>query len=133
MADEPHSNLYDFTVSGRLRTIAFENTYHIADGVDADIYTFADDHTHLLTIFTLAAGIKVPPRKVVNGQRIIEGYVKGKGTLTVSSASGAKETYYFEHDGHTKDVIVESGQSVQWITPNDSELVYYEVTPMPRP
>lgn len=131
-AADSQSNLYDFSVSGRMRTIAFEKTLHVTDGVEADLYTFVDDHTHILTIYTVKAGMRTLNRKVTDGQRVIEGYVRGRGTLTVSSASGAKDTYYFEKEGHTKDVIVESGQTVQWIAPHDSDLVYYEVTPIPR-
>jgi dipeptidase E len=133
MSDNPPSNLYDFAVSGRTRVISYVSTKHVSEGVESDIYTFVDDPLRLLTVYTVAPGIKTLLRKVVAGHRVIEGYVKGKGTLTVSSASGAKDTYYFEKDGHTKDVIVESGQTLQWIAPNDAELVYYEVTPLPRP
>lgn len=137
MADGTTPELFDFEVAGRVRVIIFEKILPVAQGVTADVYGFADDKTHELRIYTVDKGVTTPADTVAREHRLLEGYVKGKGTLAVESANGAMETYYFEKEHNYKEVTVSPGQTVRWTAPNDSTLVYYEMrernSPPPPP
>lgn len=133
MSDDSVSvnNLFDFEVDGRLRVIKFIKTEHSAGGIDSDLYSFTDDPKHELAIYTLQAGCQTPSKIIHPGRKVLEGFIKGKGTLTVDLGTGAKSNYYFESEGRNKEITVVAGQALQWTAPRDSYLVYYEMREAP--
>jgi dipeptidase E len=133
MADDNSNNLYDFKVNGEMRTLSFIKSVKINEVIDCNIYAFVDDKTHQLAVYEVNAGVKTPAKKVPAGHRIIEGYVHGKGTLTINLIDGTMNIYYFEKDGSNVEVEVEAGQTIQWTAPVNSILGYYEVTEIALP
>lgn len=137
MADDTAPELFDFAVGGKVRVIKFEKSSPLNFGVTADTYTFTDDPTHELTIYTIEKGVATIPKTVSKGHQLLEGYIKGKGTLAVEKPGSSKDTYYFEKENNYKEVVVKPGQTVHWTAPNDSDLVIYEMSdrnaPPPKP
>ena len=106
--------------------VTFIEYVKVKDGVDCDVYSFDDDQNKDLAIVTVAQGVKTPRQRVVSGVTTIEGYLSGKGTLSVESPNGHVEIIYFDEQ-NPGTVMVEVGDVMQWTADPDSELVFSEV------
>jgi dipeptidase E len=132
MATKQPDKIYSFNMGNEIRDIAFITSEHVTEGIDSDVYSFLDNSTQILTITKVKKGSKTPLEKITTGSKIVEGFIKGKGTLTVHLESGTQNTYYFETAGFNKPVDVKIGQSVQWTAPLDADLVYYKIRDIPQ-
>lgn len=103
-------------------------TMHVTDGVDCEVYTFDGDPSKDLGIIKVKPGCKTPLQKVLKGDRTVEGYISGKGKLTVTKTDGRQEVYLV--GGETKapfSMTVGIGELMQWEADGESELVAYEI------
>lgn len=126
-----NDNIFSFEIGNISREIVFVKSVHVSEGVDSDVYSFLDDKSQILSIVKVKKGVKTPYEKVESNNKIIEGFLKGKGTLTVYLDGSNKNTYYFETAGYNKEVEIISGQTVQWSAPKDSDLIYYKIRDLP--
>lgn len=132
MSNNSPDRIYDMVVNGVVRTITYLNSVHVSDGVDSDIYTFIDDNSQVLSIVKVKHGFKSPKEKIESHNKVIEGFLKGRGTLSVTFEDGNKNEYYFENEGYNKVIELEDGQSVQWTAPKNDDLVYYKIRELPQ-
>ncbi len=132
MAENAPERVYDIVINGVTRTISYINSLHVSDGVDSDIYTFIDDNSQVLSIVKVKRGFKSPFEKIMSHNKVIEGFLKGKGTLTVTIEGGTKNEYYFENEGYNKVIELEYGQTIQWTAPKNDDLVYYKIRDLPE-
>lgn len=129
MDTEPGSlaiNSFDF--EGKTLPITLVNKIQITEGVECDAYAFAGDDTEKdLGIIRIQPGAKTPKQKVLAGEKTIEGYVSGKGTLTIKR--GVSEAIYWVGGKENKpfSVQVNMGDIMQWEAAPDSQLVAYEI------
>ncbi len=117
-----------FEVDGTSRPISFVQRTEEADGVVRDAYSFVDDDRKNLGIIQIEPGKKTPLQRVLSGDRTIEGYISGKGTLTITKQNG--QTLTFSFDGKTeltKTVPVSVGETMQWAADKRSKLKVFEV------
>jgi hypothetical protein len=117
-----------FIFEGTEQSVSFVETMHVADGVDCDVYTFVGDRSKDLGIIRIESGKKTPLQKVLKGDRTIEGYISGKGKLTIIKPDGRQDVYIA--DGVTKKPIVVTvgiGETMQWEADKDSKLIAYEI------
>ncbi len=126
--EQVKSPLKSFEVEGTSRPISFVRRSEEADGVVCDVYSFVDDDRKDLGIIQIERGKKTPLQKVLSGDRTIEGYISGKGTLTVTKQNG--QTLTFSFDGKTeltKTVPVSVGETMQWKADKRSKLKVFEL------
>ncbi len=122
------SPLKSFEVDGTSRPISFVQKTEVANGVVCDVYFFIDDQRKDLRIIQIEPGKKTPLQKVLSGDRAIEGYISGKGALTITKRNG--QTITFDFDGKTeltKSVPVSVGETMQWKADESSELIVSEI------
>lgn len=118
--------LKTFTFEGKEQPISFVETLHIKDGVDCDVYSYDGDMTKDLGIIRISPGCKTPLQKVLKGDRTIEGYISGKGKLTVTKPDGKQEVYLA--DGTFENPVdIKIGELMQWEADLDSNLVAFEI------
>ena len=118
----------DFSFEGKNQSVTFVETMRVADGVDCDVYTFNDDKSKDLGIIKIKSGCKTPLQKVLKGDSTIEGYISGKGKLTITRTNGEKKVYEV-NDSIEKPftVRVQIGELMQWEAGSDSDLTAYEI------
>lgn len=117
-----------FNFEGKEQPVSFVETMHVVDGVDCDVYTFVGDSSKDLGVIKISPGSKTPLQKVLKGDKTVEGYIKGKGKLTITKSDGKQEVYIA--DGESKEPIVVTvgiGEQMQWEADKEYELVAYEV------
>lgn len=118
----------NFSFEGKEQSVSFVETMQVASGVECDIYTFDDDLTKDLGIIRIKQGSKTPLQKVLKGDRTIEGYISGKGKLTVTKADGSQRVYDVnEQLKEPVDVTVSIGEQMQWVAEASSDLMVYEI------
>src|SRR5579871_4964010 len=92
--------------------VSYVETIQVKDGVVCDTYTFEGDSTRDLAIVQVEPGSKTPLQRVLDGTRTIEGYLKGKGVLTVHGTDGIVRRYFFKSDmDRDVSVIVKVGET----------------------
>ena len=82
-----------FKFEGQKQPVSFVKTMPITDGVECDVYAFDGDPTKDLGIIRIRPGAKTPLQKILKGDRTIEGYISGKGKLTVTKTDGKQEIH----------------------------------------
>lgn len=122
--------LTQFTLNGDTLPVRFIETMKVKNGVTCDVYSFVDDNSRDLAIVTVASGCKTPLQRILLGEKTIEGYYEGIGTLTVVDEKG-KERQYAYKAGDNGSVNVGIGQTMQWYANTESSLVFYEVCQPP--
>lgn len=116
-----------FNFEGKEQPVSFVETMHVTDGVDCDIYTFVGDLTKDLGIIRISPGSKTPLQKVLKGDRTIEGYVSGKGKLTITKSDGTQEMHIADSESEKPVVNVGIGELMQWEADKETALVAYEI------
>ncbi|HEV2402644.1 MAG TPA: hypothetical protein VGS08_00395 [Candidatus Saccharimonadales bacterium] len=124
------TKLHTFTLDGKNHEVTFVETIYVKEGVECDTYAFVGDATQDLAIIHVTKGCKTPLQRVLYG-KTAEGFLEGKGILTVRSEDGHVETYTFDSKSANKEVVVQAGQIIQWIAPEDAGLVFYEICDPP--
>jgi len=128
MKDQNNSKLSKFQFNGSRQKVRFTETLNVAVGVECDIYTFVDDKSKDLGIIRIKSGCKTPLQRVLSGDKTIEGYISGRGTLTITKANGKKEICKVGNNKKEKlEMNVTVGELMQWQADNDSELIAYEI------
>lgn len=131
MSDEPQK-LTSFNYAGQDRKITFVETIRVKEGVDCNVYAFADDDSQDLAIVKVARGHKTPLQKVLYGDKTVEGFLTGKGELSVRSIKGDTKVYKFEDDAvGDREILVQIGEIMQWTASNDVDLLFYEICEPP--
>ncbi len=124
-------HLINFKTKDKDRKVSFIETQQVKEGVECDIYTFVGDATQDLAIVRVTKGFKTPLQKILQGTKTIEGFLQGRGVLTVQSQGGSTNTYSFDPSSPDTEVEVKVGQIMQWTAPNDADLVFYEICDPP--
>ena len=118
----------NFNFEGKKQLVSFVETIHVTNGVDCDVYTFVGDASKDLGIIRINPGSKTPLQKVLKGDRTIEGYISGKGKLTITKLSGSKKVYNVgSGSGKSFSITVEINELMQWEADKNSNLVAYEI------
>ncbi|MFC1722087.1 hypothetical protein ACFL0C_00380 [Patescibacteria group bacterium] len=117
------AKLKKFLIEGALLQVRFVETENVVLGVTCDVYAFVGDTSKDLGIINIAPGCKTPLQRVKKGTRTVEGYVKGKGTLT--KINGEKVVYTMS--GKPFSVDVQIGEVMQWEAAKGSHLIAYEI------
>ena len=110
---------------------SYVETIAVKDGVVCEVYKFNDDDTKDLGIIRVAKGCQTPLQRVLEGTSTVEGYLDGKGTLTVTDVDDKQTTYKFPGDEANREIGVIIGQKMQWSADPDSDLVFYEICTPP--
>ncbi|CAN5397105.1 hypothetical protein BH10PAT4_BH10PAT4_5310 [soil metagenome] len=123
--------LKSFILDGKTVPVNFVEKQQVKDGVLCDIYTFTEDDSCDLGIVTVEAGYKTPLQRILMGDKTVEGFLSGSGTLTVGSTEGKPKLYVFDTSTVHNEVAVEVGQTMQWHATGQDSLVFYEIcTPL---
>lgn len=129
MDTEPSSlPINNFEFEGKNQPVTLIDKIQIAEGVECDAYAFVDDKEKDLGIIRIKPGAKTPLQKVLAGDKTIEGYISGRGTLTLKRVDGSEATHWIG-SGKNKhfSVTVNVGDVMQWEAAPDSQLVAYEI------
>ena len=98
-------------------------TTQVKEGVICDVYQFVNNNSKDLGIIRIEAGCKSPRQKVLKGDKTLQIYQEGKGSLEVVRENGKTENY--QYPGSIVSVEVNVGDIMQWIA--NEYLVYYEI------
>jgi len=107
--------------------VHYVETVIVKDGVACDVYSFDEDNTRDLAVVTVRGGEHTPLQKVLSGVTTTEGYVSGRGALTVSTEDGQQIAHVDFDENNQGAIVVEVGQIMQWTAHPDEDLVFYEV------
>ncbi len=127
-SEQNATRINSFNFEGQEQPVSFVKTLPITEGVECDVYTFDGDSTKDLGIIRIKPGSKTALQKVLKGEKTIEGYVSGKGKLTLTRADGREEPPY--NVGESQEpfsATVMVGDLMQWEAAADSSLVAYEI------
>lgn len=117
-----------FNFEGQNLPVKFTEVVDVKEGVKCEVYQFSDDDLKDLGVIYIEPGFKTPSQKVLDGQKTIEGFYTGKGTLTITKRNGEKEVFNVnDESGKEFSKEVEIGEIMQWQAASDSNLVVYEV------
>lgn len=120
--------LKTFLFEDKEQAVSFVETIHVAVCVDCDVYSFDNDQAKDLGIIKIRPGAKTPLQKVLKGERTIEGYLSGKGKLTVTGIDGQQKVYLVNEETKKPfSVTVKIGELMQWRADENSDLVAYEI------
>jgi len=117
---------------GKLTTLARNNeslnvnflgSQQVKDGIICDVYKFTDDDSCDLGVVSVSAGSVTPRQKILTGDRTIEGFMKGQGTLKVTHPDGGKTEHHFP--GNVNEVELHVGDIMQWEA--NTDLTFYEI------
>ena len=111
--------------------VLYLNTEKVKEGVECDVYSFPGDKSKDLAIVRVQAGFKTPLQKIIDGKETLEGYIDGKGSLTVTTPNGEVQVHIFEPGSIAPPVEVHVGDTMQWKAPSDSGLTCYEICTPP--
>jgi hypothetical protein len=114
-----------FLFDGREQPVIFVETIKIPTGEECDVYKFENDPSKDLRVIRMKPGGKTPLQKILKGDKTLEGYVSGKGKLTITKSDGEKAVYQMTGEPFVKDVQI--GECMQWEADEKSELVAYEI------
>lgn len=107
--------------------VTFVETQIVKEGVVCDIYSFNQDNSKDLGIVTVSKGFKTPLQKILQGDKTIECFMSGAGTLTVTIGSGLAEKHAFDATTQAREIVVKVGEIMQWQADENSDLVFYEI------
>lgn len=127
------NRLTSFTLDGKPALVNYIETQAVKEGVECDVYAFTDDSARDLAIVRVAKGFKTPLQKVLLGEKTIEGYLDGSGSLTIHSVDGQTNKHQFNptNTATSKEVTVEVGQIMQWHADGSNDLTFYEICEPP--
>jgi len=123
--------LTEFEHLGNVAAIQFVETQQVKDGVECDIYKFANDDKRDLAVVRIAKGFKTPLQLVMLGDETVEIYTSGDGVLSVWNEDGVQKQYHFESGDVSDGVVVGIGEKVQWAASDKSDLTFYEICTPP--
>lgn len=119
--------LKNFNFEGNEQLVSYVKTMHVADGVDCEAYTFDGDLSKDLGIIKIRPGYKTPLQRVLKGDKTIEGYISGKGKLTLTKPDGTQEIHVVREESQGPfSITVRIGELMQWEATKNSDLVVYE-------
>lgn len=125
------TKLEKFFFNGKSLSGIYRTTSEIVEGIKCDTYSFTDDPTRDLAIVRVRAGCKTPLQKVVGGTETLEGYIHGKGKLTIHE-NGHTESIRYESEKDSKQPItIVVGTTMQWTAEEDSDIEFYEICTPP--
>ena len=103
--------------------IQFVESSKVKEGVTCDVYKFTDDESRDLGIVSVQKGYKTPLQLVVDGDKTLEIFQSGCGTLTIIDQNGDTREYNFP--SKQTEVEIKIGETVQWEASED--LVFAEI------
>lgn len=112
--------------------VSFVETMKVKDGVICEVYAFEGDKSRDLAIIHVEPSHTTPRQRVLKGNKTIEGFVSGNGSLIIEGAGESAVRYEFDDEnGESSDsVSVELGQIMQWQA-GEAGLVFYEICEPP--
>jgi hypothetical protein len=96
----------------RKQKISFVESSNVCEGVNCSVYSFEGDTTKDLGVVTVKKGYKTPLQKVLAGDKTLEIFQDGKGSLTVTGVDSIKKVYDFPSE--ESEVEVKVGELMQW-------------------
>lgn len=103
--------------------VNYMESMQVREGVVCDVYEFIDDNSRDLGVIRVNTGMSTPRQRVLEGDKTIEGYMTGKGTLIVEGVDGEVQEYTFP--GSANEVTINVGEIMQWKA--DKDLTFYEI------
>ena len=126
--EKERARIISFSFEGEELPVSFVETMKVTDGVECDVYAFNGDDTKDLGIIRIKPGSRTPLQKVLNGDRTIEGYISGKGKLTITESDGKQRIYEVNEKAEEPIVVsVAIGELMQWEASPDNDLKAYEI------
>ena len=122
-----NSKIELFTHSGETLAVIFQESYTVVPGVVCDVYIHPETKKRDLGIITIEPRTQTPRQRVLGGDETIEGYVSGKGKLTITHRDGMESVFEVspEHEGFSHPV--EIGEIMQWQADENESLVVFEI------
>lgn len=119
--------LETFNFNGNNLKTRFEERSEVVAGVVCDVYSHPENSAQDLGVIIIQPGMKTPLQKVLRGDKTIEGYISGKGKLTITHVNGDVSTFevFPEKKDFAYEVLV--GELMQWQAASDSILEVFEV------
>ena len=105
--------------------VTFIESIEVAKGVKADTYRFDEDNLRDLAIVQVTAKHQTPLQKILKGDKTIEGYLSGKGSLKIQHIDTHQSIYEFPNNEKNNEIIVDINEIMQWSA--QSDLVFYEI------
>ena len=103
--------------------VTFIESSAVKDGVVCDVYEFVGDKSKDLGMVYVQKGCKTPLQLVVGGDKTLEIFQSGRGTLTVTDENNNTREYHFPSE--QTEVEVKIGEAMQWKALDD--LVFAEI------
>ncbi|MFA7244188.1 MAG: hypothetical protein WC080_02795 [Patescibacteria group bacterium] len=127
-AEVNHDKIGAFRHEHDWQPVSFIETMQVIDGVECDVYTFDDDPDKDLGVIRVQPGMKTPLQRVLKGESTIEGYLAGKGKLTVTKPDGSQKIYDVEKEDEEPEYFsIGIDDTMQWEAAPDSALTAYEI------
>ena len=118
--------LTSFNFGNNELAVSFVETMIVKEGVECDVYKFVGDESKDLAIVRVKQGSKTPLQKILKGDKTIEGFVDGEGTLTIQKINGDNQSHTFSKSD-SGELEVSVGEIMQWHADGDTDLTFYEI------
>ena len=109
-----NDKLGSFDFEGQTLKVNFIESMKVTTGVACDVYGFEGDKSKDLAIVEVEPDCKTPLQRVLKGEKTIEGYISGKGILTITKPTGEKKIYKVGDSKDPFSVSVAIGELMQW-------------------
>ena len=105
-------------------SITFIETQSVKEGVVCNVYSFDNNSEKDLGIISVAKNTCTPLQKILKGEKTVEGYIEGKGILSIKKQNG--EEIKLKFPGDQESVELHIGDVMQWCA-GGSGLTFYEI------
>ena len=122
-----NSRIESFTYNGATLAVVFQESYEVVPGVTCDVYIHPETQQRDLGIITIEPHAKTPRQKVLGGDETIEGYLSGKGTLTITHRDGKQSVFEVGPENEGFSHPVEIGEIMQWQADDNEGLIVFEI------
>lgn len=107
--------------------VTYVETTDVKDGVTCDVYRFTDTDEKDLGVVHIVKGSASPRQRVLTGEKTIQMFREGAGTLEVTDRNGRTVRYHYPYGTAPKAVEVNVGEVMQWFANGETDLSFYEI------
>jgi hypothetical protein len=122
--------LAQFELGHEVLSTEYVETLEIRPGVVCYSHRFVNDRARDLAIVHVLAGHSTPLQRVLSGEETLEGFVSGRGILTVIAVDETVAVYAYP-GCELHAVSVSRGELMQWQADSIVDLVFFEVCAPP--
>lgn len=120
-----------FPLDGLVQPVKLVDINTVVRGVTCLSYAFLEDSTKDLAMVHVDTGHSTPKQRIKLGEVTIEGFMAGKGVLTVQDSETHRIRHRLSDKSSIREFSINVGDIMQWRAAANSDLEFYEICKPP--